>query len=275
MILPYGKNAPQLEIGNTIAGMQIIDVSYDNENLFYYVKSTVSTTVDATDDDLKRYRFIRIEQTSQVPSAGSMGFNAVFSQDTQPTGFDTQWCIWYDTSTNYFRYKTNESTTYDFICTLPYAVTEGGLVRQVFNGFGFVGSLIWVDKDVTCSFTNGLKDDGTINNLVQTNETVKTQTINIGQTTSGVSRWLFVESDYHIQDINSYDTVDYLSSEPSIPQSSNFTFSSSDNNFYAWNSTQQKYQKTNAMFLGKITHEPSANIDSWDIITNSTNYINT
>lgn len=273
MILPYGKNAPELQIGDTVAGMEIVDISYDNNNLFYYIKSTVSTTVDTPTDDQKRYRFVRIPQDSQLPSDDSMPFDYVFCQDQVPD-MGANWCLWYDTSTNYLRFKTNKVTTYDHICTIPYAVTEGKLVREVFNGIGFIGSIIWIDKGVTCAFTNGLKDDGTINNLIQTNEYFTIQDIDVGTYTSTTVRWLFLYSGFNVQDIYSYETNSYLPNTPIVSGSSNVTFCMSDNNFYRWDSAQQNYAMRNALYLGKISHEPSGNINAWDIITTSTNYMN-
>ena len=53
--------------------------------------------------------------------------------------------------------------------SLPFAlyVREAGVptsINQVFNGFGYIGSHIWMDKGVKVLVANGINDDGTIKN---------------------------------------------------------------------------------------------------------------
>ena len=58
---------------------------------------------------------------------------------------------------------------------LPFAIFsyESGIVTelsQVFNGFGYIGSIVWVDKGVKALAPNGRNEDGSLNNTEWVND---------------------------------------------------------------------------------------------------------
>lgn len=80
--------------------------------------------------------------------------------------------MWYDTSTNLIkRYSSSSSSwstnTYTFpLAVLNYtAVDVKPTINMIFNGFGYIGSTIWIDKDVKGLSPNGRNADGTCNNV--------------------------------------------------------------------------------------------------------------
>lgn len=85
----------------------------------------------------------------------------------------------YDTSTNIINRW--GAGTISFQSTLPFAQvtqTDGVItsIDQVFNGFGYIGSTIWVDKGVKGLIPNGRNEDGTLNNIEFTTSKVLTVT---------------------------------------------------------------------------------------------------
>ena len=79
---------------------------------------------------------------------------------------------WYDTANNVI--KTHNGVQQSFpiaIITQGNGVTKS--IDQVFNGFGYIGSTVWVDKGVKWLAPDGRNADGTLNNRVCTSTTIK------------------------------------------------------------------------------------------------------
>lgn len=103
-----------------------------------------------------------------------------FSGDTQPT-FTGNFATWYDTANNSVKITGDNGATWLGGWSLPLCLittTAGVLnsVDQVFNGMGYFGSTVWVDKGVKGLIPNGRNEDGTLNNIEYTNTTLKTIT---------------------------------------------------------------------------------------------------
>ena len=84
--------------------------------------------------------------------------------------------IFYNTSSNIIRYCVN-STVYNEEVSLPIAkikMTDGVFtsIDQVFNGFGYIGSLTYALPKVKGLIPNGRNADGTMNNLEYTTPSV-------------------------------------------------------------------------------------------------------
>ena len=111
-----------------------------------------------------------------------------YSSATTPTSLLVdKYAGWFDTSTNTVKY-TNDGTTWD-ICSLPICMGKpisgtgwGGRIDQVFNGFGYIGSTVWVDKGVKGLAPNGRNEDGTLNNRELDSPVVRTVTAQKNQT---------------------------------------------------------------------------------------------
>lgn len=105
-----------------------------------------------------------------------MEISANFSSATQPNIGSRTYAKWYDTTENKLKWTSDGGSTwgggYSFpICifkTSDTANADGRFdtvsIDQVFNGFGCIGSHIWVDKGVKVLVANGINDDGTIKN---------------------------------------------------------------------------------------------------------------
>ena len=116
----------------------------------------------------------------QVLGLFSDGINTYYYSGTeQPT---TNYAYWYDTTNNIVKFNNNGTWTED-VYSLPFAsvsyVNTGSFtsIEQVFNGFGYIGSTVWVDKGVKGLVPNGRNEDGTLNNIEFETQSVLTRTI--------------------------------------------------------------------------------------------------
>ena len=103
------------------------------------------------------------------------GASICSSGATQPT---SQYFSWYDTTNNKMKNSNNSGATISD-SSLPIAITNNTRtsIDQVFNGFGYIGSTIWVDKGVKGLIPNGRNEDGTLNNIEFVTTGVKTRTL--------------------------------------------------------------------------------------------------
>ena len=99
-----------------------------------------------------------------------------FSGPTAPAS-PVNLSVWYDTSTNLVKRYVNsawEVANY----TLPLGILNytasgtPGSIQQVFNGFGYIGSSLWIDKGVRMLIPNYRNEDGTLKNQDFTTEKI-------------------------------------------------------------------------------------------------------
>ena len=97
-----------------------------------------------------------------------------FSGNTAPSDID-EGTWWLDTSNKIFKRYTNEKWEERSNFYLPLGIasvtTSGAIsINQVFNGMGYFGSTIWIDKGIKCLIPNGRNSDGTLKNLMSTSK---------------------------------------------------------------------------------------------------------
>ena len=113
----------------------------------------------------------------------SWGQGVTSSGDTMPT---TQYFYWFDTTNNYTKISADYGNSVG-IASLPLAIcsangTQITSIDQVFNGFGYIGSTVWVDKGVKGLIPNGRNEDGTLNNIEFVNSEIRILTKTDGYT---------------------------------------------------------------------------------------------
>ena len=100
---------------------------------------------------------------------GDGTINNYFSGATAPTS--TNYMTWYDTANNTVKTTSDKGATWYSGSSLPlgivsYSADSAGFtsINQVFNGMGYIGSTVWVDKGVKGLIPNGRNEDGSLKN---------------------------------------------------------------------------------------------------------------
>ena len=121
---------------------------------------------------------------SQIIGFDAISRNLVFSGDVAPT-FSGDYAYWFDTTVKRVKYTNNAGASWSEDRALPLCLvsTNNSVITsidQVFNGFGYIGSTVWVDKGVKGLIPNGRNEDGTLKNIevVTTKVTTHTNTAN-------------------------------------------------------------------------------------------------
>ena len=131
-------------------------------------------------------RFVFIDTNDNTIHAAS----AVFSGSSAPTISGTG--FWYDTTNNLVKKTTDSGATWTTgfsfpICIVTSVSDVATSIDQVFNGFGCVGSTVFVLPGVKGLIPNGRNADGSLNNTAFTVSSVKTYT-NTNAVTSTTGR---------------------------------------------------------------------------------------
>lgn len=104
-----------------------------------------------------------------------------YSGSPAPT-FSTNIVVWYDTSANLIKFSNNGGSTwfsenYSFpLAKVTLVNGEITSIDQVFNGFGYIGSTVFVLPGVKCLIPNGKNADGTLNNTITQVSSVRVST---------------------------------------------------------------------------------------------------
>ena len=97
------------------------------------------------------------------------------SGTTAPTGEG----LWYDTTNNLVKFYNSSNELQWTGLSFPFVIcsrSSGTItsIKQVFNGFGYMGSTIWADKGIKGLIPNGRNEDGTLKNTEFTTNKVMT-----------------------------------------------------------------------------------------------------
>lgn len=107
-----------------------------------------------------------------------------FSGPTLPTQTGEN-RLGYNTTVNKIQRSTNGDAYVDYMCSFPICIfsTNSGVITsidQVFNGMGFIGSTVWVDKGVKGLTPNGRNEDGSLKNIEFTINKIVSSTLTDG-----------------------------------------------------------------------------------------------
>lgn len=116
-------------------------------------------------------------------SSGSIGVfpkQLFYSGATAPTQY--QFMFWYDTTENKCKITSDYGSTWTAGISFPicFVETDGtkiSAIKQVFNGFGYVGSTVFVLPGVKGLIPNGRNNDGSLKSNILNITSVKTYTI--------------------------------------------------------------------------------------------------
>ena len=135
-------------------------------------------------------------------------------------------------------------------------------IAQTFNGFGYIGSTIWVDKDVKGLVPNGRNANGTLNNIEHISEKLKIYTLTSGfkDRTNQLVVWddntnvaSVIGVTYDVVNDGVYPSVNY-----------SVVFDETLNRFL-YNSNTGIYVEKNWIGVGFVTTNSNANITSFNV----------
>ena len=115
---------------------------------------------------------------------------------------------WYDTNNNIIKRYGTDTSTPTSIVSFPIVIATFTdetycTIDQVFNGMGYIGSTVWVDKGVKGLAPNGRNADGTLNNKLIEYTKVYTRTF----TTSSSSPLWFAITSSGVSDLSASNYI--------------------------------------------------------------------
>ena len=173
-IVPYGTSAPTMEVGDTLNGGTIVDVDWDGEKLFYYVKLDADITLTTSGTGaLPFYLYVSPEGTvlgETLPDC--------YAQDTAPVDIPES-VIWYDTTNNYVKVTLDTGSSWTQGHSLGLCVvnrTTGGVIselNQLLSPITYCANVLFLSKGTKLLFPDGRNADGTCKNIeVTTQKTI-------------------------------------------------------------------------------------------------------
>lgn len=213
------------------SNFKVVGNSYIGNKFFVWAETQKDISISAVGS------VTVVDNTLYVNASNSLfsfnGDGAVRSGDTQPTSGQ----YWYDTANNVINTSSNNFSSYSKVeGSLPICkfsrvngvITE---ITQVFNGFGYVGSHLWVDKGVKVLIPDGRNEDGTLKNTEYTTTAIRL-TARTGNTGTNGNIFLFNDGSLYI----TADNNPYYEQEekPNIPI----------NEYARWFNTKENLQYT-------------------------------
>lgn len=163
----------KLELDNGTLTLKSGSKVYNADGTVYTLDNDLSMTpewgaVSGTTTNIVVFPTI---SNNKITGMDAMNLTRVFSGDTAPT-FPDNYACWLDTTINKVKYTNNGGTTWTenralplcLVSTTDHVVTS---IDQVFNGMGFIGSCVYMLPGVEGLCPNGLKDNGTYNNIIR------------------------------------------------------------------------------------------------------------
>lgn len=181
----------------------------------------------------------------------------------QPSGL--QYMAWYDNATNLMKFSQDNGSTWISGYSLPLALftanaTQIIFLDQVFNGMGYIGSTIWLDKGVKGLVSIGRNEaDGSLINEEVTTDKLYMLTYPWGTTSRIFGYELSDGTDVIPENHLIADIPSLMYEQPVMPTGTNWKWINTANNqiWYknenATSAILHKPYKIKNMFLGKFT----------------------
>ena len=171
----------------------------------------------------------------------------ISSGGTAPSSPLENW-TWYDTTNNIIKRYDGSTWTTNKNISLPIAITTSTTaslytsIDQVFNGFGYIGSTVFVLPNVKCLIPNGRNEDGSLNNIEFVTDKVSTS--NFGGTSTNILGIQLSNNDdisqqYHISYIARYAYYEQ-NTKPQVNIAK--WFDTANNQIYYWNELETPYK---------------------------------
>lgn len=240
--VPYGKAAPALNIGDSLNSGIITAISWDENKLFYKVRYGSNISVDITSDPATQ------DFTMVVAPSGVLWWYALsFSQDTAPTGFGT-YALWYDTAENIVKRSSDSGSSWVSYLSLPIDIFNMGgagankKVKEIYNGFGYIGTTGFAVPGVKGLMADGLNEDGSYKSVERTFDKMVMRTMPFDRT---AFYGVVLDGEYTIQGDNYMEAAEL----PAAPDGYVFCYRKSDNTLW-WTLNNNAWVQRHGLPIG-------------------------
>lgn len=180
VIVPYGTEdkTSELPVGSTFLNdnFKVYDTQFANGKFFVWAEVQNDMGLNASSSSTANYSIcIRLKTNNY--SGSSTAYSG--------TDYGNLTGQYYNTETNIVSYIQNGAIKgEETYLSLPIARVVGdgasqfGTIKQLFNGFGYIGSTIWADKGIKGLIPNGRNADGSLNNIEFTTPNIITNANN-------------------------------------------------------------------------------------------------
>lgn len=240
--VPYGRNAPEYSIGDSLNSGIITAISWDGSALFYKVRYDTDLNIDITDDPASA-EFV----TSISPTHSFWWFAFHYSQDTAPSDFG-QYALWWDSSTNIVKITIDSGATWQNYASLPIGVfTMAGTgatktLKYVFNGVGYIGTTVFAVPGVKGLMADGLNEDGSYKSIEQTFDRFVMRTMAFDRT---AFYGVVLDGEYTIHGDNYMEAAEL----PAAPDGYVFCYRKSDNTLW-WTLNNNTWVQRHGLPIG-------------------------
>ena len=263
VIVPYGTEdlTATYPVGVTFLNdnFKVYDTQFTDGKFFVWAElvSDISYISGITTSAIDRFITISVTGNNINTHIASVSGGAPVATST--------YTLSYNTNTNLLGFSGNDTNlNYDYVTAFPimnaksavngYLVTS---INQVFNGMGYIGATLWVDKGVKGFASNGKNADGSLNNIEVTSNSLFVRDIKSAY--SAAQKILFFHDAYDLGD--TADTTlqsgaRYLegpsSGKPTtLPNTYSWMYYATDENIYyfSYGSTTAKWNKVELMPL--------------------------
>lgn len=179
--------------------------------------------------------------------------------------------VWYDTTNNIIK-RCNDGSTWTSGYSLPIAIATSNnsnpsgisgiaSLDKVFNGFGFIGSVLFALPGVTGLLPNGRNEDGTLNNVKYTVDTVILREFSWDITGSG--QYLALRYVDGMKLGSSATNRPFYQQEETPPtEAYSYWYKPSENCSYATFESDTSWTKVPFVIVGKIAGDATGKISS-------------
>lgn len=173
--------------------------------------------------------------------------------------------VWYDTSNNLIkRYFNNSYNPTDLSLPLGIVSITNGTsftsIDQVFNGFGYIGSTMYVLPGVQALVPNGRNSDGTLKNTLLTKQSVNVFTPSSATFSQVTNIALGSTLSYHTF---KYDEAKNINSAPSFMNAGDVTWSNGKITYFAPKTVFHAVDYNESDFVVAFQRPTSANNYTW------------
>ena len=128
------------------------------------------------ESDISTTEFTNQTNLMALTNNGTTLFSRALANCTSGASATTTFGYAYDTTTNKINWHKSSGDIGGEYVSFPICKVSanGASINQVFNGFGYIGSTIWVDKGVKGLIPNGRNEDGTLRNIEWVTNAIKT-----------------------------------------------------------------------------------------------------